>query len=64
MLWIKLRRTGYPRTITSLYRVMQRIGIYNKKPSKKKEYEQKPYEKMRYPGESMQVDVKYVPKKN
>lgn len=29
-----------------------------------KEYEAKPYEKMRYPGERIQVDVKYVPWKN
>lgn len=43
---------------------MQRLEIYNKAPSKKKEYEAKPYEKMRYPGERIQVDVKYVPWKN
>ena len=61
VLWIKLRRAGYTRSITSLYRVMQRIGIYNKAPSKKKEYEPKPYKEMRYPGERVQVDVKYVP---
>ena len=64
VLWIKLQRAGYTRSITSLYRVMQRIGIYNKAPSKKKEYEPKPYEQMRYPGERVQIDVKYVPKKN
>ena len=64
VLWVKLREVGYTRTITSLYRVMQRIGIYNKVPSKKKEYEPKPYEQMRYPGERIQIDVKYVPRKN
>lgn len=64
VLWIKLRRAGYTRTLTSLYRVMQRIGIYRKTPSKKKEYEPKPYEEMRYPGERVQVDVKYVPAKS
>ena len=64
VLWIKLRKAGYTRSITSLYRVMQRIGIYNKVPSKKKEYEPKPYEEMRYPGERVQVDVKYVPAKS
>ena len=64
VLWVKLRRKGYTRTITSLYRVMQRLGIYNKVPSKKKEYEPKPYEQMKYPGERIQVDVKYVPRKN
>lgn len=46
VLWVKLRGAGYTRTITSLYRVMQRIGIYNKAPSKKKEYEPKPYQQI------------------
>ena len=64
VLWIKLRKAGYSRSITSLYRVMQRIGIYNKAPSKKKEYEPKPYQQMTYPGERVQIDVKYVPAKS
>lgn len=64
VLWIKLRRAGYTRSITSLYRVMQRLGIYNKAPSKKKEYEPKPYQQMTYPGERVQIDVKYVPAKS
>lgn len=64
VLWVKLRRSGYTRSITSLYRVMQRIGIYNKTPSKKKEYEPKPYQQMTHPGERVQVDVKYVPAKS
>ena len=64
VLWIKLQRAGYTRTITSLYRVMQRIGIYNNAPRKKKEYEPKPYEQMTYPGERVQIDVKYVPLKS
>lgn len=64
VLWVKLRRAGYTRSITSLYRVMQRIGIYNKTPSKKKEYEPKPYQQMTHPGERVQIDVKYVPKKS
>ncbi len=64
VLWVKLRKVGYTRTITSLYRVMQRIGIYSKAPSKKKEYEPKPYEQMKYPGQRVQVDVKHVPSKS
>lgn len=39
VLWVKLVRSGYTRSITSLYRVMQRMGIYKKAPSKKKQYE-------------------------
>ena len=61
VLWVQLERNGYTRSITSLYRVMQRLGIYNKTPSKKKKYEPKPYQQMTYPGERIQVDVKYVP---
>lgn len=61
VLWIKLQRKGYTRSITSLYRVMQRIGIYERTPSKKKQYEPKPYQQMTYPGERVQIDVKYVP---
>ena len=63
VLWIKLKRAGYTRSITSLYRVMQRLGIYNKAPSKKKGYEPKPYQQMTHPGERVQIDVKYVPSK-
>ncbi len=61
VLWVKLQRAGYERSITSLYRVMCRIGIYEKTPSKKKEYVPKAYEQMKYPGERIQIDVKYVP---
>ena len=61
VLWIKLRQNGYIRSITSLYRVMQRLGIYKKAPSKKKKYEPKPYQEMTHPGERVQIDVKYVP---
>ena len=61
VLWVKLQRNGYTRSITSLYRVMQRLNIYKKTPSKKKQYEPKPYQQMTYPGERIQIDVKYVP---
>ena len=61
VLWVKLMRNGYTRSITSLYRVMRRLGIYKKTPSKKKQYVPKPYEQMSHPGERIQIDVKYVP---
>ena len=62
VLWVKLMKNGYTRSITSLYRVMQRLGIYNKAPSKKKKYIPKPYQQMTHPGERVQIDVKYVPR--
>ena len=64
VLWVKLMRNGYKRSITSLYRVMQRMGIYKKVASKKKRYEAKPYQQMTHPGEKIQIDVKYVPRKS
>lgn len=61
VLWIKLRQNGYTKSTISLYKVMQRLGIYKKVASKKKKYEPKPYQDMTYPGERVQIDVKYVP---
>lgn len=62
MLWLKLKeKTGYSRSIVSLYRAMIRLGIYKKTPSKKKQSENRKYKQATYPGEKIQVDVKYVP---
>ena len=57
-------QVGYKRSITSLYRILIKLGIYNKVASKKKKYEPKLYQPMRYPGKrvEVEVDVKYVPK--
>ena len=63
VLWVKLRQAGYTRTIQGLYHCMIRLGIYNKTPSKKKEKNGGYYEQPTYPGEKIQIDVKYVPKK-
>ena len=62
VLWVKLVRAGYTRTISGLFKAMQRIGIYEKAPSKKKQYIPKPYEPMTFPGERVQIDgaKKYV----
>ena len=60
VLWIKLRKAGYTRTIQGLYHAMQRIGIYEKTPSKKKESEPNEWVSGEYPGEKIQVDVKYT----
>lgn len=61
VLWVKLRKKGYKRSVTSLYRMMIKLGVYKKTPSKKKKYQPKEYHQMKYPGERVQVDVKYVP---
>ena len=60
VLWVKLRRSGYTRSITGLYRVLRRQGqMAVKLPNPK--YIPKPYEKMHFPGERVQIDVKFVP---
>ena len=61
VLWAKLHRAGYTRTIQGLYHVMVRLGIYKKAPSKKKHTQPPSVPIATYPGERVQVDVKYVP---
>ena len=58
--WVKLRQRGYTRSISGLYKLLRRIdGKPIKLPNPK--YIPKPYEKMKYPGQRGQIDVKYVP---
>lgn len=58
--WVKLRKRGYSRSISGLYRVLRRQGqMAIKLPNPK--YTPKPYEQMDHPGQRVQVDVKYVP---
>lgn len=58
--WVKLRQRGYERSISGLYRFLQRKGqMAVKLPNPK--YIPKPYEKMLYPGQRGQIDVKFVP---
>ena len=58
--WVKLTQRGYSRSITGLYRVLRRQGEMAIKPPNPK-YIPKPYEKMFYPGQRVQIDVKVVP---
>jgi len=62
VLWVKLRAAGYTRTIQGLYHVMVRLGIYKKLPSKRKHIQPPEVPIATYPGERVQVDVKYVPR--
>jgi transposase InsO family protein len=59
-LWWRMQERGYSRSIISMYRVMRRIGL-QPMPATKPKYVPKPYEKMLYPGQRVQIDVKYVP---
>ena len=59
--WVKLMQRGYKRTIPALWRVLRRLSMQPVKPKNPK-YTPKLYEKMLYPGQRVQVDVKVVPK--
>ena len=59
--WVKLRQRGYTRSISGLYRFLKKRGqLAQKLPNPK--YIPKPYEQMQYPGQRVQIDVKFVPK--
>jgi transposase InsO family protein len=58
--WIKLRQRGYTRSVTGLYRLLRKQGQMAVKPPNPK-YIPKPYEQMQYPGQRVQIDVKFVP---
>lgn len=59
-LWCRLRQKGYTRTLVSMYRVLKRLGL-QPLPAPKPKYVPKPYEQMLYPGQRVQIDVKFVP---
>ena len=58
--WVKLQQRGYTRSIAGLYRVLIKLGEMAVKPPNPK-YIPKPYEQMQYPGQRVQIDVKFVP---
>jgi len=60
-LWYRARQRGYTRRPESMFRLMRRLGMTQAPPPKKK-YIPKPYEKMQYPGQRVQIDVKVVPR--
>ena len=58
--WVKLRQRGYSRSISGLYRFLRKRGqMAVKLPNPK--YVPKKYQQAEYPGQKVQIDVKYVP---
>ena len=57
--WVKLIQRGYKRSIPELYRFLKKQRSWLKTSNPK--YIPKPYEQMKYPGQRIQVDVKFVP---
>lgn len=60
MLWDKLRNNGYTRCYNSLLRAIKRLKL-EETPEKRKGYKPKPYQRAEYPGQKVQIDVKFVP---
>lgn len=58
--WVKLRMRGYKRSISGLYRMLRKLNMAAVKLPNPK-YIPKPYEQMKYPGQRVQIDVKFVP---
>lgn len=62
-LWHKLRLKGYTRSLSGLYKELRRLNLStNPHSSPSPTYKAKPYEQMTFPGERIQMDVKFVPK--
>ena len=58
-LWNSLRKSGYNRSYTSLVRV---VNKWIKPEIKvKKARKPQPYQRAEYPGQKVQIDVKFVP---
>jgi len=60
VLWDKLRRQGYHRSYKSMCRAIRRMQLGDQT-KKRGKYKPKPYAKADYPGQKVQLDVKYVP---
>jgi transposase InsO family protein len=60
ILWSKLREAGYTRPYKSMLRVIKRMQLQDEV-EQRKGYKPKPYVRAAYPGQKIQVDVKFVP---
>lgn len=60
MLWDRLCEKGYKRCYQTMIRTIKRLGLKKDK-TKRKERKPKPYQRAEYPGQKVQIDVKYVP---
>jgi len=58
---ILLREKGFKRHISTMYRILKKYNLIKKEKPKPRR-ENQPYDTAKYPGEKLQLDVKYVPK--
>ena len=59
VLWHKIRQKGYNRSDAVMCQYIRRCGI--EREDRKKSRKNKPYKRADYPGQKLQIDVKYVP---
>ena len=59
MLWDSLRKSGYKRSYGSMLRVIKKW--VKPETEKRRARKNKPYERAVYPGQKIQIDVKFVP---
>lgn len=60
LLWDTLRKKGYRRCYYSLVRVINK-WVVGRETEKRKARKAQPYKRASYPGEKVQIDVKFVP---
>ena len=60
VLWDTIRKKGYTRHYNSMVRVLNK-WLTDEEKAKKKANKPKPYQRAEYPGQKIQVDVKFVP---
>lgn len=60
VLWQKIRERGYTRSYASMCRAVRRMQLVVEE-EKRKGYKPKPYKQADYPGQKVQMDVKFVP---
>ena len=59
VLWDKIRKKGYKRSYAVMCQYIRRQGI--EQIDRRKYRKDKPYKRADYPGQKLQIDVKYVP---
>lgn len=60
ILWMKIREKGYSRSYKSMCRALKRMQLKDAE-KVRHSYKPKVYETAAYPGQKLQIDVKYVP---
>lgn len=60
VLWQKICKHGYTRSYASMCRAIRRMQLATED-KERKGYKPKPYKQAEYPGQKVQIDVKFVP---